>query len=571
MFLKAILSCRTALRARPAKFQRARKRWQKRGAAILGALLVCGLVNSCKSTASESAQKPGAEMNVIRPGVPGKQPFWNNNSGRFIYPPAFDFKQVEKAVQYRFCTTAGDRQYVFTSAHPWDALTPVWAQLPEGLTELTVEGLDSQGTVVGISGRRQFYRSPGFNGESSSPVISHSAAGRLGLRSLFVADHVQHWLKPGGQDPDYTFYCYPAKMVGALMRTMAAFAKCEATGSERKDALLIGQRAADYLIQISLPKGARYEFFPPTYSEEVHHPTRAARQDFKKGWMMTHYGCDAAFGYLDLYALTREDKYLGAARRIADTYARTQESDGTWPLVVNVETGKAETPNRMVPAWVIFLFDRLEREYGISSYRESRQRAWKYIETNPLRTFAWDAQFEDAQPRPPYRNLSREQACDVATILLEEPGKDPVRLETAKELLRFGEDQFIVWSPVKDPTGWRKAGLERQRKPENWLTPAVLEQYTWYVPIARSSAVFIQAYMAAFKATGEAVYLQKARALANTLVAGQQYQQAHHGGNGEIPTWLAKEPPHNWLNISFYSAQALIELGQVEQEQTAHH
>jgi maltose/maltodextrin transport system substrate-binding protein len=279
--------------------------------------------------------------------------------------------------------------------------------------------------------------------------------------------------------------------------------------------------------------------------------------------MMTHYPCDAAFGYLDLYKRTKDRKYLQAATRIADTYARTQEEDGTWPLVVDFEAGKAEAPNRMVPTWVIFLFDRLQREHGLTNYTQNRQRAWNYIERNPLKTFAWDAQFEDTKPRPPYRNLAREQSCDVATIIFENPLRTPAQVQIARELLRFGEDQFVVWSDVKDPAGWRKAKIERGLKPNIWIPPLVLEQYTCYMPVARSSAVFIRAYLAAYKATGEAVYLQKAQALGNSLIEGQQDQIKNYGGKGEIPTWVVRKEPNNWLNNSYYAAESLVALGRV--------
>src|SRR5688572_13235825 len=38
----------------------------------------------------------------LRPGEPGKSPFWNAYAKRFIFAPAFDFKRIDDAVKYRY-------------------------------------------------------------------------------------------------------------------------------------------------------------------------------------------------------------------------------------------------------------------------------------------------------------------------------------------------------------------------------------------------------------------------------------------------------------------------------------
>ena len=60
-------------------------------------------------------------MIPIRPGIPGKQPFWNRNSKRFIYAPAFDFKEIPGVKKYQFITTADSdsQSYSFESEKPW--------------------------------------------------------------------------------------------------------------------------------------------------------------------------------------------------------------------------------------------------------------------------------------------------------------------------------------------------------------------------------------------------------------------------------------------------------------------
>jgi hypothetical protein len=214
----------------------------------------------------------------------------------------------------------------------------------------------------------------------------------------------------------------------------------------------------------------------------------------------------------------------------------------------------------------LFLYSiRLDRQYGDTSFRKNRERAWEFIVANPLKTFAWDGQFEDVKPRPSYRNLAREQACDVAVILLEQAKGDAKQIAQVKELLNFAEDQFVFWSPIRNLSGAAKAGIEK-RNPGEWITPCVMEQYVYYGPVTRSSAILINAYLVAHKITGEEIYFLKAKALAGSLVAGQRYQMEFQKGDGEIPTWLYRKAPRNWLNNSYYAAAAVLQMANVTRQ-----
>lgn len=527
---------------------------------ILTILILCAVTSAASaeiSPAKLADQDRRQSLQPIRPGEPGVRPFWNTYAKRFIYAPSFNFKKIDGAANYHFVVQSGKKEFSFDAEKPWDSLAPIWNNIPEGYTELTVSALDKNGKNIGTAGTRAFYRSPAFSGEVAKLPAPFLDSGRLGLRALFDAGHVQNWLKTGEPYPDYDLYCYPAKVMGGLLRGMVAYSKVAEKKEDRDAAKKIAERVADHLIKISFAKGEPMEFFPPTYSLNVKKPTRAAKNSINT--MMVAAACDAALGYLDLFDVSGEKKYFEAAKRVAATYVKTQESDGTWPLKADIHTGKAVAENRLVPTWVIFLFDRLDRQYGETSFRESRNRAWQFIVANPLRTFQWDGQFEDVKPRPPYQNLAREQACDVAAILLEQANGDAKQIAAAKELLSFAEDQFVIWSPFKDVSGARKMKITHSPV-ELWITPCVLEQYACYGPVARSSAILINAYLVAHKVTGEKIYFEKARALAGALVAGQRYQMEFQKGNGEVPTWLIKRGPRNWLNNSYYAAAAILQM-----------
>jgi maltose/maltodextrin transport system substrate-binding protein len=508
--------------------------------------------------ASQTAHADADDLRPVHPGEPGVRPSWNQHALRFIYPPAFDAPKVDGAKSYRFTLHDGaGRDHTFTADHPWAALSPVWQDVPEGYTTLSTQALGADGHGAGKPYERIFYRSPGFSGDAGQPAAPYADAGRRALKAIFDAPHVQHWLQTGRPDRGYARYCYPNKVIGGLLRAMCAYASSAEQPADRAAAEKIARATADYLLSIRLPESSPYAHVPPTYALNVDKPTPVTPRRVQDHWLLVPSVVDAALGFLDLYDLTRDAKYLDAATAVADACARTQEADGTWPLMVDDRTGKPVAPQRLIPTWIISFFDRLDRRYGQSQYRAARRRAWNWIVENPLKTYQWDAQFEDIKLRPPYVNLAREQACDVAVLLMSDPDRTPGQLAQAEELLCFAEDQFTVWAPVKDPQGWKQAMPRRRKNVEVWITPCVLEQYACYDPVARSSAILINAYLKAHEVTHKPVYLAKARALANGMLAGQAWLADAYDGHGEIPTWNMKRKPINWLNNSFYAAQAI--------------
>jgi hypothetical protein len=510
------------------------------------------------------AQSPDDTSLPVRPGQPGVRPFWNAHALRFIYAPAFDLPTTDGATTYRFTIQAHDgRTHTFTAPEPSAPLTPVWNQVAEGYTTLTLQPLDPTGKEIGKPAERIFYRSPGFPGKAADPLKPYGQAGREGLQAIFDAPHVRHWLTDPKPDRTYARYCYPNKVIGGLLRGMTAYSKIAPNDEDRAAALKIAHATADYLLAIRYPPDAAYANVAPTYALNVNKPAGGKNltpDRVEKRWLLITSIVDAAFGYLDLYDVTKEEKYLDAARAAADTLAKRQEPDGTWPLMADWKTGQAVAPNRLIPTWVLFLFDRLDRQYNLPQYRDARRRAWDWIVANPLKTYQWDAQFEDIQLREPYVNLAREQACDVAVLLLSDPKPSDEHVKQAEELIRFAEDQFVCWAPVADVPGWRKAMPRRYQNADIWILPGVFEQYVCYGPVARSSAILIDTYLKAHEVTGNPTYLEKARALANGMLEGQKHAAEIYDTKGEIPTWNMKRPPINWLNNSYYAAEAVLNL-----------
>ena len=139
----------------------------------------CLAVASCatrRTGESRTGEAAGKAVEPIRPGEPGKSPFWNGNAKQFIWPPAFDFKPVAGATGYRFTLVPHEPRHegvwTFEAKEPWAALTPVWDRIPTGTVDLKVEALN-ESRVIGVAGERTFHRAAAFNGPASPAVMPY--------------------------------------------------------------------------------------------------------------------------------------------------------------------------------------------------------------------------------------------------------------------------------------------------------------------------------------------------------------------------------------------------------------
>lgn len=467
---------------------------------------------------------------VIRPGGEEGRPFWNGHARVFAYPPSFAFAPVPGAERYRFEVL--DDLHVrreFVAATPEAALTPVWSQLPAGPVTVICRGVDASGREVGAAGERTFWRSAPFDPSEYAPAKrTYAEAYRRGLDYLFNWPDIA-FLERNGR-PDLSsmnnFTSYPSKMQSAVIHAMIAVA--EQFPERRTRAMRLARIAADYLLSTAQPAGSPLAHFTATYAGDYFISAKYA------GEIMLVYPAMAGSALLKLHRACGDGKYLDAARNIADTYLKLQGEDGSWYLKMREKDGSPVTPNKLVPTDVIDFLESLFDVTGDVRCRTAADRAFAMIDRGPLQTWDWEGQFEDMCPQDGrYRNLTKHGACAVAMYLLKRFPGDARRLAQAREILRFSEDQFVMWKPPCRPSG---AGLWQPIYPFfAWRTPAVLEQYYCYAPIDASAAKLIRTYLALYAAEGSPLDLAKARALGDSMVNNQDE-------SGRIRTYWIPEP-----------------------------
>ncbi len=445
---------------------------------------------------------------------------------------------------------------MFIADKPWESLSAVWDAVPTGEVKLVVEALHDM-RVLYIAGERSFYRASPYRGPYHTRGDYRESAEKL-FRYLFNAPYIQYWLEHGEPDPDYGLYSYPAKMYSAVISGMLTFSELTNDPSEKKRAMRIATIVADKLISISEPKGSPLEYFPPTYTGPIY-------ADMVKEWrgesladrMMLIYPASAGQVYLDLYVQTGEKKYYDAAAGIAETYKNIQLDNGTWYLLVYVESGMPVEGNFVAPTGVNNFLRRLGKMCGCPEFESVSEKAHLWLKENMARDFNWEGQFEDQKPSDRYKNLSKGQACSYAIQLLESSGGEPLMIHEAEELIRFAEDQFVIW---EDPVQGDYWGI----KSADWITPCVLEQYNFYTPVNTSSASMIEAYRSAYVRTGNILYLSKAIDLAGTILKTQNTETGHY------PTYLVSNllEQEGWINCMVYTARTMMELGNYLNQKT---
>jgi len=487
---------------------------------------------------------------AIRPGDPATDaPFWNAHAIQFMYAPSFEFRKVAGAVKYRYTVTDDVHKiYRFEGATPWCTLASVWKDLVTGQTSVVVEGLDAEGRAIGLAGERAFWKAAPFRGSYPPPARPYAEAARRCATYMAETPAVKGVLETGRPDPGYELNCYPTKMHAANVKSMLALAKLDPAKRDR--ALRLARAEADYLLSVMEPADAALPYFTLTYAKTAPKEERGTVAGLYRGQSMNTYPAEAAQAFLDLYAETKEEKYFDAARKIASTYLKEQLPCGTWYVKQYLKDGKPVAENLMIPTIAMTLFDRLEKLTGDAAYRAASDRAFRWLEKNPLKTWYWEGHFEDTRLLPRYENMTKHTAIEVMLYLLDRFPGEKRYVALAREILRFSEDQFVLWENCKRP------GIDGYN-PDFQSLPGVAEQYECFHVFDASAAKLIFAYLALYRAEGNVVDLMKAKALADTMTRVQH-------ADGCIPTsWAAKQASVatgacHWINCMGFSFASLL-------------
>jgi hypothetical protein len=158
-----------------------------------------------------------------------------------------------------------------------------------------------------------------------------------------------------------------------------------------------------------------------------------------------HVVGEDGYGYLRLYEMTGNTRYLQASIRCADALVKNYQpgtaDKSPWPYRAYARdghTGEGDvsgySANVVEP---IMLFDELMRigQGDTGHYKTTREAAWQWLETYPMKNNVWSGYFEDVNPD--ITNMNQVIPLELARYLLLNPDKDAHWKEDSRHLIEW--------------------------------------------------------------------------------------------------------------------------------------
>jgi hypothetical protein len=191
---------------------------------------------------------------------------------------------------------------------------------------------------------------------------------------------------------------------------------------------------------------------PKDYAwSQVPYPSANPGSKRYTGW--SHHGEDFVephvvgedgYGYLRLYEMTGNTKYLIAAIRCADALAKNfkpgDANNSPWPYRCHAKDGSLQDGKGMFPYSAnvvepIMLLDELIRLHqgDTAAYKTTRAGAWAWLMKYPMQNNVWVGYFEDVQGS--MEDMNQVIPLEFARYILLHPEKDPQWREHAQQLM----------------------------------------------------------------------------------------------------------------------------------------
>jgi hypothetical protein len=506
---------------------------------------------------------------------------WNAYSVQFIDPPAFQLLPLAGTKTYRAIVEQGGQSWTVESAAPRLDLASIWGRVAVKKFNLRLEWRDGAGRAMAVEESRRI-KAPDWGGLKEPAADWIGAADRNIAYLARVAENgrapyrqpgVPVWiwsaaspcpvptpesLGPGYALKDYREYfeyrarlwpnghgeSYPGCIVPAIITGMLAHA--QSGRPQREAALKLARTAGDWVLANRLPDSGVLPLFP--YSTIAGGKFFGGLESKNVNLLRASW---IGLSLVRLYEATRDSKYLDYARHIAGVTARFQAPDGSFPYRIDPRDGKVTEAFCTGAIQFSLLVEALAPHGADPELLMASERAIQWMISYPARTHHWQGGYEDIAEYKPYQNLTHWEAQLLIQYLCRNTDRDPSYRPLAKSLLRFVEDQFVLFGP------------ESEAHPVPVKGPLVFEQYLCWWPMEGHAGYYIQTLIGLHRATGEKIYLDKAMAAANAICA-QQFEE------GAISNWgtrwiengnvMGTNCGHNWYNTNAIASASLYML-----------
>lgn len=147
-------------------------------------------------------------------------------------------------------------------------------------------------------------------------------------------------------------------------------------------------------------------------------------------------------GYIAVYEVTGDRKYLEAASTVARTLVKHQREDGSWPFRVVPETGVVRQDFGGAPVFFVEFLEALLRYDNKPEWRRAYEQALKLMLTRNIEKNLWGTYHEDIVLKPE-AYLSAEPMSFTATYLFRQAAQRPEYLDMGRMIIRAMEDRLV--------------------------------------------------------------------------------------------------------------------------------
>lgn len=146
--------------------------------------------------------------------------------------------------------------------------------------------------------------------------------------------------------------------------------------------------------------------------------------------------------FLNLYAATKDAKYLDAARAIGKTLAERQGEDGSWPFRVVPQDGTVRQQFGGAPVFFVQFFQALGKHDDDAAFKKAYDKALKLMIERNIEQNLWGTYHEDIVEKPK-GYLSAEPMSFTADWLFRNAKENPKFVEMGRKVIERMEENLV--------------------------------------------------------------------------------------------------------------------------------